>query len=119
MPLRNIVLPALGGDTTSPRWPLPIGAKRLITRLERLAWASSFEPAVAAADSSRSKASSGKTAVRSSNHGRRLAISGSPSLTLSTRSRLWKLSESLGGRMGPITRSPVRSPTRRIWVWET
>ena len=32
MSLRIVVLPAFGGDTMRPRWPLPIGATRSITR---------------------------------------------------------------------------------------
>ena len=33
---RMVVLPALGGDTMSPRWPRPMGEKRSIIRVERL-----------------------------------------------------------------------------------
>ena len=32
----TIVLPALGGDTIRPRWPLPIGATRSMTRVVRM-----------------------------------------------------------------------------------
>ncbi|CAB4856720.1 unannotated protein [freshwater metagenome] len=32
----TIVLPALGGETISPRWPLPIGAIKSITRVVRM-----------------------------------------------------------------------------------
>ena len=37
---RSIVLPALGGETISPRWPLPIGATRSMARAVK----SSVEP---------------------------------------------------------------------------
>jgi len=32
MACRTMVLPALGGDTMRPRWPLPIGATRSMIR---------------------------------------------------------------------------------------
>ncbi len=32
----TIVLPALGGETIRPRWPLPIGATRSMTRVVRM-----------------------------------------------------------------------------------
>ncbi len=32
----TIVLPAFGGETIRPRWPLPIGATRSMTRAVRL-----------------------------------------------------------------------------------
>ena len=33
---KTIVFPAFGGETISPRWPLPIGAIRSITRVVRI-----------------------------------------------------------------------------------
>jgi hypothetical protein len=35
MACSTIVLPALGGDTMSPRWPLPIGATMSMTLVVR------------------------------------------------------------------------------------
>ena len=74
--LSSIVLPAFGGETISPRWPLPIGATRLIRR-----WLRFFGSV------SRLISSTGKIGVRSSKTGRRRAVSGSTPLTASTRSR--------------------------------
>ena len=34
--LSSSVLPAFGGETIRPRWPLPIGATRLSSRVERM-----------------------------------------------------------------------------------
>ena len=70
------VLPAFGGDTMRPRWPLPIGAMRSMIRAVMLEGSAEL--------SSRSF-SSGNSGVRSSNLGRRRASSGSPSLTV----RIW------------------------------
>ena len=33
---KTIVLPARGGEVIKPRWPLPIGASRLTSRVVRL-----------------------------------------------------------------------------------
>jgi len=77
MALSSIVLPALGGETISPRWPRPMGAIRSITRVDRLL-------AVVSSLSWRL----GKMAVSDSKYGRCLATSGSTPFTVSTRSRL-------------------------------
>ena len=83
--LRSIVLPALGGDTISARWPLPSGLTRLIRRCER------FLGSV-----SRLISSIGWIGVSASKCGRRLAASGSTPLTESTRTRPQYFSPSLG-----------------------
>ncbi len=100
----TVVLPALAGDRIRPRWPLPMGLIRLIRRWVRFFWSVSM-----------SNISSGKTGTRVSKYGRRLAVSGSTPLTVSTRSRPQYFSWSLGGRVWPSTLSPVRSPKRRTW----
>ena len=57
----TVVLPALGGDTMRPRWPLPIGDRRSTMRAVMF----SFSPGI-----SRCSRSSGNSGVRSSNRGR-------------------------------------------------
>ena len=106
--LRTVVLPALAGERIRPRWPLPTGLMRLISRWVRFFWSVS-----------RSNISSGKTGTSASKFGRRLAISGSTPLTMSTRSSPQYFSWSFGCRVWPETRSPVRSPKRRTWEEET
>ena len=95
------VLPAFGGDTMMPRWPLPIGDTRSMIR------AVMFEGSLGT--SSRSF-SSGKSAVRSSNRGLRLAASGSPPLTVWISSTAGFFSLRPAGRDRPVTWSPLRSP---------
>ena len=63
--------------------------------------------------------SSGKIGTNRSKSGRRLASSGSRPLTASTLSSPKYFSVSFGGRTWPATRSPVRRPNRRIWLWLT
>ena len=104
MCLRTVVLPALAGDRIRPRWPLPMGLIRLIRRWVRFFWSVSM-----------SNISSGKTGISVSKYGRRLATSGSTPLTVSTRSMPQYFSWSFGGRVWPVTRSPVRRPKRRTW----
>ena len=106
--LSSSVLPAFGGETIRPRWPLPTGATRFRSRVERMFGVVS-----------RLIISSGKIGVSVSKFGRRRATSGSTPLTASTRSRLKNFSLSFGGRTWPEMRSPVRRPKRRICDCET
>ena len=85
MCLRTVVLPAFAGDRIRPRWPLPTGLMRLMSRWVRFFWSIS-----------RSNISSGKTGISASKCGRRLAISGSTPLTVSTRRRPQYFSWSFG-----------------------
>ena len=55
---RTVVLPALAGDRIRPRWPLPTGAMRLMSRWVRFFWSIS-----------RSNISSGKTGTSESKCG--------------------------------------------------
>src|ERR1700760_1343359 len=87
----TIVLPALGGDTISPRWPLPMGVTRSMIRAVG-------EPA---GPSSRSR-SCGYSGVSSANSGRCAASAGSAPLTLSTRVSPGYLSRVLPVRGGPL-----------------
>ena len=57
----TVVLPALGGDTIRPRWPLPIGEIRSTIRAVML----SLSPGI-----SRLSRGSGNSGVRSSKRGR-------------------------------------------------
>ena len=104
----RIVFPARGGETISPRWPLPIGVMMSTTRMLR---SPSF-------DSSRNRVS-GYCGRRLSNGIRSLAFSGSSPLTLSTLSSARYRSHGLGGRTCPRTSSPVLSPNRFICDGET
>ena len=63
-----VVLPAFGGETISPRWPLPIGEMRSTMRAVMF---------VGSSTSSRLSLSSGNSGVRSSNFGRLRTVSGS------------------------------------------
>ena len=63
---RTIVLPALGGETIRPRWPLPIGATMSMTRAMRLV-----------GSVSRRSRSCGYSGVSLLNSGRLRAASGS------------------------------------------
>jgi hypothetical protein len=108
--LRIVVLPAFGGDTTMPRWPLPIGAIRSTTR-----------PVISvgsSASSSRSR-SSGNSGVRSSNRGRWRASSGVRPLISSTRMSAGYFSVVAAARVAPLMKSPLRSAKRRTCDAET
>ncbi len=106
------VLPALGGETIRPRWPLPIGATRSMIRVVR------FFCSV----SSRSRAC-GYNGVSLPNSGRAMACSGVCPLTLSSRTRALNFcrllpvptccSPSLVALMAPETASPLRMPFLR------
>ena len=84
------VLPAFGGDTIRPRWPLPIGAMRSMIRAVMFDGSAGF---------SRRSFSSGNSGVRSSNRGRWRACSGSPPLTVSMRSSAGFFSLRPAGRL--------------------
>ncbi len=101
----TVVLPAFGGDTMMPRWPLPIGDTRSMMRAVML---------LGSLGSSRRSFSSGNSAVRSSNRGRRLAASGSPPLTVCTSSSAGFFSLRPAGRLSPVTWSPLRKPYWRV-----
>ena len=90
----TVVLPALGGETIRPRWPLPIGESRSTIRAVRL----SLSPGC-----SRFSFSSGNSGVRSSKRGRFRASSGSSPDTVSIRSRAGYRSLFDAGRQAPST----------------
>ncbi len=105
MDCSTIVLPALGGDTISPRWPLPIGATRSMTRVVRL-------PGVV----SRRRRSCGYRGVSFENSGRLRAASSGPPLTVSIRTRGVNFSlrsPSGGAFVAPVMASPLRRPLLR------
>ena len=107
--LTMAVLPALGGDTMRPRWPLPIGEIRSMIRAVMFS---------GGRVSSRS-VSSGNSGVRSSKRRRPRAWSGSTPLTLSMRSRAGFFSLRMAGRLAPVTWSPLRSPNCRTCFTDT
>ncbi len=90
----TVVLPALGGDTMSPRWPLPMGETRSAMRAVML---------VGSVSTSSVRRSSGNSGVRSSKLGRALEVSASPPFTLSMRSRAGFFSLRPAGRLAPFT----------------
>ncbi len=106
----TVVLPALGGDTMSPRWPFPIGDSRSTMRVVMF----SFSPGI-----SRLRRSSGKRGVRSSNRGRLRATSGSSDETVSICRRAGNFSVLPAGRQKPSMLSPLRRANRRAWLMET
>ncbi len=110
MVFMTVVLPALGGDTIRPRWPLPMGAIR-----------STIRDVMSSGWSSRSsrRRSSGNSGVRSSKRGRSRASSGSMPFTLSMRSSAGFFSPRLAGRLAPSRKSPRRRPSWRVCLTET
>ncbi len=100
--LSTVVLPALGGETTIPRWPLPIGATMSMIR-----------PVTSFGAVSRWNRSCGNSGVSFSKTGRCLAVSGSTPFTVSIWSSAKYFSLSLGERTLPVTTSPLRSMNRR------
>ena len=102
--LRIVVLPAFGGDTTMPRWPLPIGAMR-----------STMRPVISSglSGSSRRSRSSGNSGVRSSKRGRWRASSGVMPLISSTRMSAGYFSVVAAARVAPLMKSPLRNANRR------
>ena len=105
-----VVLPALGGDTIRPRWPLPMGATRSMIRAVMLN---------GSAGSSSRRRSSGNSGVRSSKRGRLRATSGSAPFTVSMRSSAGFFSLRPAGRLVPVTWSPLRSPYWRVCLTDT
>ena len=99
----SVVLPALGGETISPRCPFPMGHIRSMIRVE-----------ISVGLCSRRSRSSGYSGVRSLKSRRARASSGSRPLTLSTRERAAYFSESRGSLTVPSISSPRRRPIRRI-----
>ncbi len=106
----TVVLPALGGDTISPRWPLPIGDSRSTIRVVMF----SFSPGI-----SRLSRSSGKSGVRSSKRGRLRASSGSSDRDRVDPQKGRVLLVLPAGRQNPSMLSPLRSANRRAWLMET
>ncbi len=112
-----IVLPALGGATMRPRWPLPIGATMSMTRGVRRV----------ASEFSRRRRSCGYSGVSRLNSGRSRAASGDMPLTVSRRTsalNFWRavlpwFSPSRGWRTAPVTASPRRSPAFFTWPSDT
>ena len=105
---RSMVLPVNGGATIMPRWPLPMGVRRFMMRVEM------------SCDSySRSMRSSGCSGVRLSNRTFCFATSGSSKLMASTRMSAKYFSSPLGGRICPDMVSPVRRLKRLICEWPT
>ena len=90
----TVVLPALGGETIRPRWPLPIGASRSTMRAVTF----SLAPGI-----SRWSRESGNSGVRSSKRGRLRAASGSRPETVSIRSSAGYFSLFEAGRQAPST----------------
>ena len=90
----TVVLPALGGDTISPRWPFPIGAIRSMIRHV-------MSPGCVRRSRGGSR-SSGNSGVRSSKRGRSRACSGSMPLTSSMRSSAGFFSWRPAGRLAPV-----------------
>ena len=101
-----VVLPAFGGDTMMPRWPLPIGEMRSMMRAVMLFGSSGF---------SRRSFSSGNSAREVLEA---LAGSwpspGSPPLTVWTSSSAGFFSLRPAGRLRPVTWSPLRRPYWRV-----
>jgi len=101
----TMVLPVRGGATIRPRWPLPIGEIRSITRV------------AAAPVSSRSR-SCGNSGVSSPNAGRSVP-GGSPFTVCACTIAGHFAREERDDRAVPVTMSPGRSPSERTWAWET
>ena len=111
MACRIIVLPALGGETMRPRWPLPIGLTRSMIRVVRTPGSVSSR--------SRSCGYSGTSLEKS---GRPRDCSGSRPLILSSRTSALNFSRrspSRGWRTAPSITSPLRRPCRRTWDSDT
>ncbi len=94
----TVVLPAFGGETIRPRWPLPIGEIRSTMRAVRLA---------GSPGSSRRSVESGKRGVRSSKRGRWRASSGESPPTESMRMSAGYFSLGPAGRHAPSIASPL------------
>ena len=105
-----VVLPALGGDTMRPRWPLPIGDSRSTIRAVMFVGSDGF---------SRVRRVSGNSGVRSSKLGRSRALSGSSPFTRSIRSSAGFFSLRSAGRLAPFRWSPLRSPNWRACLTDT
>ena len=108
---RIIVLPALGGETIRPRWPLPMGQIRSMIRVVMLV----------GSVSSRSL-SCGYSGTSLENSGRDADRSGSRPSTLSSRTSALNFSRrspSRGWRTAPSMTSPLRRPCLRTWDRET
>ena len=107
-----IVLPALGGETIRPRWPLPIGATRSMTRVVSMC-----------GSVSRRSRSCGYSGVSLLNSGAVCALPPGPApLTVSSRTSALNFSRrspSRGWRTAPVTASPLRRPCLRTWDSET
>ena len=96
----NTVFPVLGWATISPRCPFPIGQNKSTIRVERV----SFLPL------QRLNFTSGKRGVRCSNGTRSRTYSGERPLIWATLISGKYFSPSFGGRIAPLTVSPVFRP---------
>ncbi len=108
---RIIVLPAFGGDTIKPRWPLPMGQIRSMIRVVMLL-----------ASVSSLSLSCGYSGTSLENSGRETDFSGSRPLTLSSRTSALNFSlrsPSCGCLTAPSMTSPLRRPCLRTWERET
>ena len=101
----TVVLPAFGGDTIKPRWPLPIGQMRSMIRAVMFPGSASL---------SRRNLVSGNSGVRSSKRGRLRARSGSAPLTVLIVSSAGFFSLRPAGRHRPVTWSPLRKLYWRV-----
>ena len=104
----STVLPLYGGATMSPLWPFPTGVRRSITLIE-----------ISFGSCSSRKRSFGYSGVRLSKSVLSFASSGLPRFTASTFSSAKYRSPSFGGRICPLTVSPVLRVKRRICDGET
>ena len=110
MLLSNRVFPALGGDTMSMRWPLPMGEN--MSTIRQLTSLMCPLP-------SRLNFSSGKSGVRKSKGTRSLIYSVVRPFTDLMFTRGKYLSPSRGGRISPVTVSPLLRALYLICCCET
>ena len=107
-----MVLPVRGGATINPRWPLPIGDTRSITRGVKSLFSGEN-------GNSNVSFSCGYSGVRLSKLIRCRTADGSSKLTCSTLRSAKYRSPSCGALIWPSTVSPVRRENRLIWLGET
>ena len=98
----TVVLPAFGGDTMMPRWPLPIGDTRSMIRATMLVGSRRVLQAQALVGEQRRQVLEPGA--------RRGAASGSPPLTVWTSSSAGFFSLRPAGRLSPVMWSPLRRP---------
>ena len=96
---RIVVLPALGGDTINPLWPLPIGA------IKSIILPTIFSGLPGTSNIKRSSGNRGVSLLKST---RLASNSGSAPLTTFGSINAGNFSFCLGALMGPSTKSPLR-----------